>query len=134
VSRYCLDTSAYSNFNWGEPQVVKIIDSAEWVGVPTITLGELRAGFLLGKLRERNESGLRDFIASPIVDVLPVDAEVSRHYAEIVVDLRQAGTPIPTNDVWIAAVAARVGAVVLTYDAHFEKIVRVGSMVLKVSS
>jgi tRNA(fMet)-specific endonuclease VapC len=58
------------------------------------------------------------------------DAEASRHYAEIVVDLRRAGTPIPTNDVWIAAIAAREGALVVTYDPHFERIARVGSVVL----
>lgn len=56
---------------------------------------------------------------------------VSRHYAGIVKDLLQAGTPLPTNDIWIAAAAVRVGSVVLTFDAHFEKISRVGALVLR---
>lgn len=59
-----------------------------------------------------------------------VDYEVTRHYAEIVADLRAAGTPLPTNDIWIAATAARSGALVLTYDRHFEAMARVGSVVL----
>lgn len=59
-----------------------------------------------------------------------MDEEVSRHCAEIVCDLRRAGTPLPTNDIWIAATAARSGALVLTFDRHFEKIARVGSLVL----
>ncbi|MGN6276522.1 MAG: PIN domain-containing protein [Solirubrobacterales bacterium] len=61
---------------------------------------------------------------------LPVDSETSRHYAEIVAELRRAGTPIPTNDIWIAATAARNGAAVLACAAHFERIARVGSIVV----
>ena len=130
MSRYCLDTSAYSRFMRGDGPVVEILDGAEWVGVPAITLGELRAGFVAGRHRTRNESELRAFLANPVVEVLVVDDEASRHFAEIVGDLRRAGTPLPTNDVWIAAIAARAGAAVLTYDAHFQKIVRVGALVL----
>jgi len=130
MSRYCLDTSAYSHFRRGEASVVEVLDQAEWVGVPAVTLGELRTGFLLGGHRERNEAELTAFLASPVVRVLGVDEEVSRHYAEIVADLRRAGTPLPTNDLWIAATAARSGALVVTFDAHFARIGRVGSLVL----
>jgi len=130
MSRYCLDTSAYSHFKRGAEGVVEILDRAEWVGVPTVVLGELRTGFLLGRRRGRNEADLKDFLANPVVESLVVDEEVSRHYAEIVCDLRRSGSPVPTNDIWIAATAARVGALVLTYDSHFEKISRVGSLVL----
>lgn len=130
MSRYCLDTSAYSRFRRGEPTIVERLDTAEWVGVPAVVLGELRAGFRLGSRREQNENRLREFLENPIVAELPIDGEASRHYAEIVVDLRRAGTPLPTNDVWIAATAAREGALVLTFDDHFYKITRVGSVVL----
>jgi len=130
MSRYCLDTSAYSHFLRGEEEVVAILDRAEWVGVPTVTLGELRTGFLLGGHGLRNEAELQRFLANPVVEVLVVDEEVSRHYAEIVTDLRAAGTPLPTNDIWIAATAARSGALVLTYDRHFQAMARVGSVVL----
>lgn len=130
MSRFCLDTSAYSRFRAGDARVAEFLDRAEWIGVPAVTLGELRTGFLLGSRRERNEEELRHFLASPVVEEVPVDGEVSRHYAEIVVDLRRAGTPLPTNDVWIAATAARVGAPVLTADRHFEAITRVGAVIL----
>lgn len=129
MSAYCLDTSAYSNFQRGHRDLVMVIDRAEWVGVPAVTMGELRTGFLLGSRRSRNEAELEEFLANPVVEVLDVDAEASRHYAEIVADLRRAGTPLPTNDIWIAATAARHGAAVLTCDDHFEHIARVGSMV-----
>jgi tRNA(fMet)-specific endonuclease VapC len=130
LTSYCLDTSAYSNFRRGNEEVAALLDRAEAVGVPTIALGELRTAFLLGRRREHNEAELATFIDHPAVEIFEVDAEVSRLYAEIVVDLRKAGTPVPTNDVWIAAIAARNGAVVLTCDEHFERIARVGAVVV----
>ena len=130
VSRYCLDTSAYSHFMRGAPDVVRIVERAEWVGMPAVTMGELYFGFLLGTRRAENEARLHEFLGHPVVEEVPFDGEVSRHFAEIVADLRRAGTPVPTNDAWIAASAARVGATVLTYDPHFRLIGRVGSLVL----
>ncbi len=130
MSRYCLDTSAYSRFQRGDETVVDLVDRAEWIGMPSVALGELRTGFLLGGRTAQNERELGEFLASPVVTELTVDGEVSRHYAEMVVDLRRAGTPIPTNDIWIAATAARAGALVLTADEHFERINRVGSVLI----
>jgi tRNA(fMet)-specific endonuclease VapC len=130
LSIYCLDTSAYSNFRRGNEEVTALLDRAERVGVPTVALGELRTGFLLGGRQRRNETELDVFLDNPVVELLPVDAETSRHYAEIVAELRKAGTPLPTNDVWIAATAARNGTTVLTCDDHFERIARVGSVVI----
>ena len=130
MSSFCLDTSAYSNFRRGNEELAALLDQAELVGVPTVALGELRTGFLLGGRRQRNESELDVFLDNPVVQVLPVDSEASRHYAEIVAELRRAGTPVPTNDIWIAATAARNGTTVLTCDDHFERIGRVGSVVI----
>ncbi len=133
MSRYVLDTSAYSHFNRGDPQVVDLVDSADWLGLPSVVLGELEVGFLLGMPRrlERNRATLREFMANPVVEELGLDHEVSRIYAEIVVALRGAGVKIPTNDVWIAAIAARHGVTVLTYDRHFRAVQRVGSLILE---
>jgi predicted nucleic acid-binding protein len=130
LSAYCLDTSAYSNFRRGNEEVAALLDQAELVGVSTIALGELHTGFLLGGRRQRNETELEAFLDNPVVEVLRVDSETSRHYAEIVAELRKAGTPLPTNDIWIAASAARNGTTVLTCDDHFERIGRVGSVVI----
>jgi tRNA(fMet)-specific endonuclease VapC len=130
MSRLCLDTSAYSRFQRGDQGAIELIDAAAWVGMPAVVLGELRAGFLLGGRPDMNESLLRQFLANPVVDVLSVDEDVSRHYADIVLHLRRAGTPIPTNDIWIAATAASAGATVLSDDAHFGAVSRVGSVLL----
>ncbi|HEX4754017.1 MAG TPA: type II toxin-antitoxin system VapC family toxin [Solirubrobacterales bacterium] len=131
MSGYCLDTSAYSNFRRGNEEVATLLDQAKFVGVPTVALGELRTGFMLGGMRERNEAELEAFLDHPAVEILPVDTEVTRRYAEIVVDLRQAGTPIPANDIWIAAIAARNGTAVLSCDDNFKRIARVGSVVVQ---
>ena len=131
MSSFCLDTSAYSNFRRGNEDLASLLDQAELVGVPTVALGELRTGFLLGGRRQLNERDLDVFLDNPVVQVLPVDSETSRQYAEIVAELRKAGTPIPTNDIWIAATAARNGTTVLTCDDRFERIGRVGSVVIE---
>ncbi len=130
MSRLCLDTSAYSNFKRGDERSKELVDGAEWIGLPAIVVGELWTGFVLGRRREENARELEEFMANAVVVELSVDSQVARIYGEIVADLRSAGTPVPTNDIWIAAVAARAGATVLTYDDHFEAISRVGSLVL----
>jgi predicted nucleic acid-binding protein len=131
MTRFCLDTSAYSHFKRGHAVVVEALDSAEWVGMPAVTIGELWAGFLQGTRVADNGAELEEFLENPVVELLPVDDQVGRIYAEIVVELKRKGTPLPTNDIWIAATAARAGATVLTYDPHFNQIVRVGCLVLQ---
>ena len=128
--RICLDTSAYSRFRRGEPRVVEYLDRAEWVGVPSIVVGELRAGFQLGSRADDNAGELHEFLSHPYVETLLVDTAVAQIYGEIFSDLRSRGRPLPTNDIWIAATAARSGSTVLTFDKHFESIARVGSIVL----
>lgn len=119
MSRLVLDTSAYSQFQRGEPTVASLLDRAHWVGVPTVVLGELRTGFAMGSRREANDQRLALFLSHPVVSILPVTDEAASLYAEMVVGLRRAGNPLPTNDVWIAAVAGSSGATVLTFDRHF---------------
>jgi tRNA(fMet)-specific endonuclease VapC len=130
VSRICLDTSAYSHFKRGHAPAVAALSQASWIGVPSIVLGELHAGFRLGSRRDRNEAELGQFLAHPVVEVIVVDEDAAGVYGDIVVALRSAGTPIPTNDIWIAALAAREGVPVLTYDRHFADIGRIGARVL----
>ena len=131
MSRICLDTSAYGNFRRGEPRVVAHLDRADWVGVPSVVVGELWAGFQLGARTDENAGELDEFLSHAVVEALPVDTVVAHIYGEIFADLRRKGHPLPTNDVWIAATAARVGAAVLTFDEHFREISRVGSIIIE---
>lgn len=130
MTRLCLDTSAYSQFKRGEPAAVTALRRARVVGVPTVVLGELRAGFRMGRRADRNELELQAFVAQPPVKVLDVDDAAASHYADLVTDLRRRGTPLPTNDIWIGAVALRDGLTVLTYDEHFASLPRVSARIL----
>lgn len=128
--RLCLDTSAYSHFKRGDAQVVDLIDRADWLGIPVVVLGELVVGFRQGSRSDKNQLELDRFLDHPAVQVLPVEEDMVGFYADIVLDLKQAGTPLPANDIWIATVAARHGATVLTYDHHFRSIARVSATIL----
>lgn len=130
MTRLCLDTSVYSNFRRGESRVVEHLDRAEWVGVPSVVIGELRAGFLIGSRIDEKIDELEEFLRHPVVEVVVVDENVAQIYGEIFSDLRARGRPLPTNDIWIAASAARAGATLLTFDAHFREVARVGTLVL----
>lgn len=132
LAKYCLDTSAYSQFKRGHAPLVELIDGAEWIGVPTIVLDKLWMGFGLGDRAKRNERDLRAFLANPVVEVLPVNADVARLFGEIAGGLRRRGTPLPTNDIWIAATSAVAAATLLTHDEHFRRIERTASLIFSI--
>lgn len=117
-----LDTSAYSLYFRGHGKVQDILQTVDGIYVTTVSLGELRAGFTGGRHRERNEAILEEFLSSPRVNVLAIDEETARRYAFLITFLKQQGTPIPTNDVWIAAGALQHGFELITSDKHFERI------------
>jgi tRNA(fMet)-specific endonuclease VapC len=108
-----------------------VVVSARWLAVPAIVLGELRTGFALGRRQQKNEAELGDFLAHPNVHILNVDEITPRYYAQIVVALRKKGMAIPTNDVWIASLAMREAATIVSFDAHFSAIDTVASLILK---
>jgi tRNA(fMet)-specific endonuclease VapC len=130
VSRYCLDTVAYSHFKRGEARITRMLDRAEWIGVPVIVIGELCAGFAKGSRFQKNLEELDEFLALPIVETLPVDRQTAEMFGEMIDALRRTGRPVPSNSVPIAATCARAGATLLTWDAHFRFIPRVGTMAL----
>jgi tRNA(fMet)-specific endonuclease VapC len=130
VSRYCLDTVAYSHVKRGEQRITRLLDRAEWIGVPVIVIGELCAGFAKGSKRQKNLDELDEFLALPVVEPLRVDRSIAETFGEMIDELRRGGRPIPVNDVWIAATCARAGATLLTWDAHFRFIPRIATMLL----
>ena len=125
MTRQLLDSSAYITFKKRHPEIVETLSRAEKIWVSPIVLGELRAGFLHGSKRERNERELRIFLESPRVSVLAVNEETSERYATIRVALKKAGTPVAANDIWIAASAIQHGLPILTSDRDFQKIPQV---------
>lgn len=99
-----------------------MLQTVDAIYVNTIILGELRVGFRRGRARQKNEDRLRQFLASSRVSVIEIDAETAERYAVILDGLWAAWTPIPTNDIWIAASAMQYGLTVVTTDAHYLKI------------
>jgi tRNA(fMet)-specific endonuclease VapC len=129
--RLALDTSAYARLRVGHPRVQDAVAAATLVVVPIVVVGELLAGFDLGSRRQENLASLDDFLAEPFVEVLPLTMETARVYGQLFSSLRRAGTPIPTNDLWIAAAARAAGASLLTFDAHFRRIAGFDGTVLE---
>jgi tRNA(fMet)-specific endonuclease VapC len=120
--RLVLDTSAYSRMRRGHPEVLSLLAAAETVLVPAIVLGELEAGFRLGTRAAENRVILGEFLDEPFTAVLEVTSAAAVVYGELFAQLREAGTPIPINDVWIAACAVEARAHLVTFDRDFERI------------
>ena len=122
ASKILIDTSAYAQFRRGQPDIVQALAGAERMFVSATTLGELEGGFLLGHRLEENRAALRDFLGEPFVSVVQVDQAVASLYGRFLAELRRAGTPVPTNDIWIAASAQHVGAQLVTFDSDFARL------------
>lgn len=99
-----------------------LLESVDEIMMPATLLGELYAGFELGSRREANRKQLAIFMSQPGVERLAIDNGVAERYGVLIKHLTKAGTPIPTNDIWIAAAAMESGARLISYDDHFEKI------------
>ncbi len=117
-----LDTSAYSQMRRGHQAILDVVRRSETIALSAIVLGELHSGFRAGNRCAENTANLAQFLSKPSVRVLNVTEETSLRYAEIDVYLRKRGRPIPSNDVWIAAVALEHGLHLVTLDAHFREI------------
>ena len=120
--RVLLDTNAYAALLRGKPQVTGLVQRAQQVFLSTVVLGELLFGFRNGSQHEKNRQELDEFLGNPYVDVIPVTFTTADRFGRIATALRQAGTPIPANDIWIAAHAMETGADLLSYDRHFENV------------
>ncbi|HKV48371.1 MAG TPA: type II toxin-antitoxin system VapC family toxin [Candidatus Acidoferrales bacterium] len=118
--RLALDTNRYTDLCRGHGRVVETVAVAQEVWLPFIVLAELRAGFAVGTQGTHNEAVLRRFLLKPGVGVLYADEQTTHHYAAVYRQLRKQGTPIPTNDIWIAALVLQHSLALLARDAHFD--------------
>ena len=115
-----LDTNAVSAFFEGVPAVCEAVGKADALWVPSIVLGEYRFGMSGSRLRTELEAKLGRL--QRLAGVLVVDAETALHYASIRRELKDAGTPIPENDLWIAALVRQHGDELLCNDGHFDNV------------
>lgn len=119
MSAFIIDTNVYSSFLRSEPAASHPLDLAHEIHVPLIVLGELLAGFAAGDIPSRNREELARFMASPRVLPLNLDDRTAHHYGDLYALLRKQGTPIPTNDLWIAALARQHRLPLFSFDHHF---------------
>ena len=122
IDRLVLDTSAYPHLRAGHPRALDCAADAAVIIMPVTVLGELEAGFELGRRARENRRTLAEFLDEPFVGILDVTTETVRHYAGIFAALRRAGTPIPMNDVWIAAATLECRGHLLTFDSDYRRV------------
>ena len=118
--RLALDTNAYVRMTRGDRTIADRVEAADAVYVPFPVLGELRAGFLGGNRLQHNEKDLTKFLNSSEVEILYADEQTTHHFARIAVQLRKQGTPIPANDMWIAALVVQHDLILCSGDRHFD--------------
>ena len=117
-----IDTNAYTRLLAGEEDVLDVIGTAEIVYISIFVLGELYAGFAGGTKKRGNKDALNRFLLKPTVKILNATSETAKIFGMVKQNLKKAGTPLPINDVWIAAHALETGSTLITYDSHFKKI------------
>jgi len=120
--RVALDTNRLTDLFQGDTDLAELLSRCEEVWIPLVVLAEIKAGFYGGTERLRNEILLRKFLMKTTVKVLLPGRETAEHYAHLFVQLKRAGTPVPDNDLWIAALALEHDLALITRDRHFARI------------
>lgn len=134
--RIVIDTNRYRDFTDGRRDAVDRFRTAERICLPFVVLAELRAGLLAGAARsrkggraaERNAAALGAFLNRPRVRVLWPDEETTHQYARLWNQLRAQGTPIPANDLWIAALTLQHDLLLYSRDAHFDHVSQIARL------
>ena len=111
-----------ATFKRNDADSLIILQHAEYIGVNSVILGELLAGFRCGNREKQNRLELDQFLDSARVVTIAVDDETAEFYAQVFSELRQKGRPIPSNDLWLAASALQHGLALATFDDHFSSI------------
>ena len=122
MKRILIDTNIYVAFKRNVKEIVEALRTVDTIGINTVVLGELYAGFKGGVKENKNKIELDRFLDSPRVEVIPIDETTSEVYAHIFWNLRKKGHPLPTNDIWVAASAFQHNLALFTLDDHFNKV------------
>ena len=115
-----LDTNCLSAVIEGESALQPLLSQALRVSIPVITLGEYRYGISLSRDRLRYEQWLSEYL--PGFEILDINELTTLAYSAVRVDLKKAGRPIPSNDMWIAALCRQYSLPLLSRDKHFDAV------------
>ena len=113
-----LDTNALSAAADDDPAVIALLARAEQVAIPVIVLGEYRHGIAQSRNRAIYENWLTGLLRDCLV--LDIQEPTTQYYADLVLELKRKGKPIPTNDIWIAALCRQHSLPLLSRDRHFD--------------
>ena len=122
MAQVVVDTNILSKLFSGDSAIRKTLDTYDEIFVPFIVVGELYAGFRVGTKFADNQAVLQDFLQNPNVHILQSNDETPGIYGELFAFLRKQGTPIPINDVWIAATTIQCGLPLFTLDSDFNNL------------
>lgn len=120
--KIALDTNRLTDLFRGDAQLADFLGGCDEVWIPFVVLAEMKAGFAGGARRVQNEALLASLLTRATVAVLYAGRETTEHYARLFVQLKRAGTPVPENDLWIAALCLEHDLSLITRDRHFDKI------------
>ena len=115
-----VDTNALSAAADGDPEIIAILARADQMAIPVIVIGEYRYAIAQSRNRTNYESWLIGLLQDCFV--LDITEPTTQHYAEIVLELKRKGKPIPTNDLWIAALCRQHGLPLLSRSLHFDSV------------
>ena len=119
MNKILLDTHCYAAYLAGDNEILHVLTEAKTIFMSIFVLGELYAGFKGGTREKENKNILDTFLKKSSVVTLDASTETAELFGLVKDTLKQAGSPIPINDVWIAAHALEYGAVLVTRDKHF---------------
>lgn len=122
MKQILLDTNTYSNLHKGDKTVRQAIFGSDQILMSVITLGELFRGFKEGSKEPANTILLEKFLDDPKIRIIEIKKSTAKVYGDISSVIRKKGTPLPSNDVWIASQAIETNSILITYDRHFLKI------------
>lgn len=115
-----LDTNALSAWAEGHAAIAAPLRSANRLVIPSIVLGEYYFGIRQSRHRNRYQDWLTRYL--PMTEIAAVTSVTAGAYARIRLELKQLGSPIPSNDVWIAALARQHSLAILSTDSHFDAV------------
>ncbi|MGD0228440.1 MAG: type II toxin-antitoxin system VapC family toxin [Terriglobia bacterium] len=115
-----LDTNGLSALAEGEPAIEPLLRKAAQIAIPVIVLGEYRYGIAHSRDRKHYEEWLTEYLSR--FRILDVDEATTISYRDVRTELKRAGTPIPSNDVWIAALCRQHRLPLLSRDRHFDAV------------
>ncbi len=117
-----IDTNIYSAVFRGDQKSIDVLRQVSSIHISVVSIAELFSGFKGGNKEQKNRQELGEFLDSPRVSTLHIDEKTAEYYGDILNRLKLKGTPIPTNDIWIAATAFQHGLQLYTHDKHFSYI------------